>query len=82
VLEIEQQYSSLRRPIYKQRSQLLKDVPLFWARTIMNHPAFADRLTTDDEAILAFLKEVRLRARWWHGGRRPHGSEHACSIAP
>lgn len=82
VLAIEQQYSSLRRPIYKQRGQLLKEVSMFWARTIMNHPTFRDRLTTDDEAILAFLREVQKRRRQQRRRSSPPVGGPPCMHAP
>lgn len=58
VLEVEQQYSKLRRPIYDRRRELLKHIPNFWMHTFLHHPEFAQAATDDDEKILSYCTDV------------------------
>ena len=57
VLEIEQKYSKLRRPVYERRSQILKGMPDFWSKT-MRHALNAN-CTDDDIDVLGHLIDVR-----------------------
>jgi len=61
VLEIEQKYSKLKRPVYERRSQILKDMPDFWWKT-MRH-ALGTNATDDDLDVLCYLVDVRARER-------------------
>lgn len=62
VLEIEQQYSKLRRPMYAQRNELLKGIPSFWQIALLRHRELRNTATEDDEAVLGFCTEVGLHA--------------------
>ncbi|GFR49042.1 hypothetical protein Agub_g11066 [Astrephomene gubernaculifera] len=60
VLAVEQEYNKKRRPIYTQRASIIKNVPLFWQRTLSSHPTLADQLTDDDTAVLEHLTELEV----------------------
>lgn len=58
VLAVEQEYNKKRRPIYSERSEIIKKVPQFWQRALSSHPTLADQLSDDDAAVLEFVTEV------------------------
>ncbi|KAG1661345.1 hypothetical protein FOA52_005907 [Chlamydomonas sp. UWO 241] len=60
VLEIEQAYSRLRRPVYKKRAELLSKIPGFWGAAIARHPEFRGMLTPEDEDILSYCTQVEV----------------------
>ncbi|KAG2490735.1 hypothetical protein HYH03_010890 [Edaphochlamys debaryana] len=58
VLAVEQEYNKKRRPIYTQRADIIRRVPLFWQRTLCSHPSLADQLTDEDTQVLEFMTEL------------------------
>jgi template-activating factor I len=59
VLEVEQKYNEVRRPVHKKRNDIIKRIPEFWATTFSNHPSIGQVLTETDRHIFTFLTEVR-----------------------
>eukprot|EP00798_Chlamydomonas_sp_ICE-L_P011614 gene11614-34322_t len=58
VLEVEQAYNKIRRPIYENRSAIIQSVPGFWLTTMLNHPILRDMATDDDVAVMSYCSEV------------------------
>uniref|UniRef100_A0A7S0RMJ1 Uncharacterized protein n=1 Tax=Pyramimonas obovata TaxID=1411642 RepID=A0A7S0RMJ1_9CHLO len=58
VLEVEQKYNEVRRPVHKQRNEVIKRIPEFWATTFANHPAIGEHLSETDKHIFTFLTEL------------------------
>ena len=58
VLEVEQKYTEVRRPVHKERNEVIKRIPEFWATTFANHPSLGEHLSEEDKHIFTFLTEV------------------------
>mmetsp|Transcript_44287 Transcript_44287/g.73775 ORF Transcript_44287/g.73775 Transcript_44287/m.73775 type:complete len:330 (+) Transcript_44287:229-1218(+) len=58
VLEVEQKYNEVRRPVHKKRNDIIKRIPEFWATTFSNHPSIGQVLTESDRHIFTFLTEL------------------------
>ncbi|KAH7683598.1 Nucleosome assembly protein (NAP) protein [Dioscorea alata] len=55
VLEVEQKYSEIRKPIYSKRNEIIQSIPDFWLTAFLSHPALSDLLNKEDEKILKHL---------------------------
>uniref|UniRef100_A0A9I9DQL4 NAP1-related protein 2-like n=1 Tax=Cucumis melo TaxID=3656 RepID=A0A9I9DQL4_CUCME len=49
VLEVEQKYNEIRRPVYLKRNEVIKTIPDFWLTAFLSHPALCDLLTEEDQ---------------------------------
>lgn len=58
VLQVEQRYNKVRKPIYIKRSDVIAKVPDFWKTSFLHHPVLSDLITEDDEEALCYLSEV------------------------
>lgn len=58
VLEVEQKYNEIRRPVYKRRNQIIQTIPDFWLTAFLSHPALGDLLTHEDQKILKYLASL------------------------
>ncbi|CDP02225.1 unnamed protein product [Coffea canephora] len=58
VLEIEQKYNELRRPVYVRRSEIIKTIPDFWLTAFLSHPALGDLLNEEDQKIFKYLDSL------------------------
>ncbi|XP_020274294.1 NAP1-related protein 2-like isoform X1 [Asparagus officinalis] len=55
VLEVEQKYNEIRRPVYKRRNEIIQSIPDFWLTAFLSHPALGDLLTEEDQKIFKHL---------------------------
>lgn len=55
VLEVEQKYNEIRRPVYNRRNGIIKTIPDFWLTAFLSHPALCDLLSEDDQKIFKHL---------------------------
>ncbi|KAJ6801257.1 NAP1-related protein 2-like isoform X2 [Iris pallida] len=55
VLEVEQKYTEIRRPVYNRRNQIIQSIPDFWLTAFLSHPALGDLLTHEDQKILKHM---------------------------
>lgn len=61
VLQIEIKYNRLRKPHIEKRSQLISNIPNFWATAIMNHPDISNLFTSqEDEDCLHHLTKLEI----------------------
>ncbi|KXZ54574.1 hypothetical protein GPECTOR_4g639 [Gonium pectorale] len=58
VLAVEQEYNKKRRPIYSQRADIIKRVPLFWHKTLTSHPSLLETMSEDDLQVLEYVTEL------------------------
>ncbi|KAK6128238.1 hypothetical protein DH2020_038011 [Rehmannia glutinosa] len=49
VLEVEQKYNEIRKPVYDKRNNVIKSIPDFWLTAFMSHPALSELLTEEDQ---------------------------------
>ncbi|KAK9104958.1 hypothetical protein Scep_021802 [Stephania cephalantha] len=60
VLEVEQKYHELRRPVYARRAEITKAIPDFWLTAFMSHPALGDLLNEEDQKIFKHLASLEV----------------------
>ncbi|KAH9775673.1 NAP1-related protein 2 [Citrus sinensis] len=49
VLEVEQKYSEIRKPVYDKRNDIIKSIPDFWLTAFISHPALGELLSEEDQ---------------------------------
>ncbi|KAI3717762.1 hypothetical protein L1987_69573 [Smallanthus sonchifolius] len=60
VLEIEQKYNEVRKPVYDKRNDVIKSIPDFWLTAFMSHPALSDLLNEEDQKIFKHLTSLEV----------------------
>ncbi|KAG6412273.1 hypothetical protein SASPL_124947 [Salvia splendens] len=60
VLELEQQFNAIRKPVYDQRNDVIKSIPDFWLTAFMSHPALTELLTEEDQKIFKYLDNLEV----------------------
>ncbi|XP_028806421.1 NAP1-related protein 1 isoform X2 [Neltuma alba] len=58
VLEVEQKYNEIRKPVYDRRNEIIKAIPDFWLTAFLSHPALCDLLTEEDQKIFKYLDSL------------------------
>jgi len=58
VLEVEQKYNEIRRPVYVKRNEIIKAIPDFWLTAFLSHPALCDLLSEEDQKIFNYLDSL------------------------
>lgn len=58
VLEVEQKYNEIRRPVYLKRNQIIQSIPDFWLTAFLSHPVLGDLLTEEDQKIFKYLVSI------------------------
>ncbi|KAF1875414.1 hypothetical protein Lal_00006042 [Lupinus albus] len=56
VLEIEQKYNEIRKPVYDNRNEIIKSIPDFWLTAFLSHPALGELLNDEDQKYLDSLE--------------------------
>ncbi|GMP33478.1 hypothetical protein CsSME_00006782 [Camellia sinensis var. sinensis] len=60
VLEVEQKYNEIRKPVYEKRSDIIKSIPDFWLTAFLSHPALGELLTDEDQKIFKYLSSLEV----------------------
>ncbi|KAK7304617.1 hypothetical protein VNO77_42501 [Canavalia gladiata] len=60
VLEIEQKYNEIRKPVYDKRNDIIKSIPDFWLTAFLSHPALGDLLNEEDQKIFKYLNSLEV----------------------
>ncbi|XP_041997055.1 NAP1-related protein 1-like isoform X1 [Salvia splendens] len=60
VLELEQKYNEIRKPVYDKRNDIIKSIPDFWLTAFMSHPALSELLTDEDQKIFKYLSKLEV----------------------
>ncbi|KAL6955159.1 NAP1-related protein 2, partial [Sarracenia purpurea var. burkii] len=61
VLEVEQKYNEIRKPVYEKRNQIIKSIPDFWLIAFLSHPALGDLVTKEDQKIFRYLSSLEVK---------------------
>lgn len=59
VLQVQSKYNRKRQPLYSERADVIRTVPGFWRRALVNHGQLSSQLTDEDLEVLAYCMEVR-----------------------
>ncbi|KAH7550314.1 hypothetical protein JRO89_XS13G0170000 [Xanthoceras sorbifolium] len=60
VLEVEQKYSEIRKPVYDKRNDIIKSIPDFWLTAFISHPALGELLSEEDQKIFRHLSSLEV----------------------
>lgn len=60
VLEVEQKYNEVRKPVYDKRSEIIKSIPDFWLTAFLSHPVLSDLLSEEDQKIFKHLTSLEV----------------------
>jgi len=60
VIQIEKKYNEKRKPLYQQRNDMIKQIPLFWKTTLLTHASLVDHITEVDIKVLDYLEELNV----------------------
>jgi hypothetical protein len=58
VLEVEREFNKKRRPVFKQRNEVIRAIPRFWSQALGHHPVIRGMMTEHDSDVLDFCTEV------------------------
>lgn len=58
VLEVEQKYNEILKPVYDKRNEVIKSIPDFWITAFLSHPALGELLTEEDQKIFKYLSSL------------------------
>ncbi|XP_062106661.1 NAP1-related protein 2-like isoform X2 [Humulus lupulus] len=58
MLEVEQKYNEIRRPMYLKRNDVIKTIPDFWLTAFLSHPVLCDILSEEDQKIFKHLDSL------------------------
>ncbi|KAJ8539914.1 hypothetical protein K7X08_026303 [Anisodus acutangulus] len=60
VLEVEQKYNVIRKPVYDKRNNITKTIPDFWLTAFLSHPVLGEFLIEEDQKIFKFLSSIEV----------------------
>ncbi|CAA3030220.1 NAP1-related 2-like [Olea europaea subsp. europaea] len=60
VLEVEQKYNEIRKPVYDKRNDIIKSIPDFWLTAFLSHPALSELFTDEDQKIFKYLSSLEV----------------------
>ncbi|XP_047331465.1 NAP1-related protein 2 [Impatiens glandulifera] len=60
VLEVEQKFNEIRKPVYDKRNEIIKSIPDFWLTAFLSHPALGELLTEEDGKIFKYLSSLEV----------------------
>ncbi|XP_059280536.1 NAP1-related protein 2-like isoform X2 [Lycium ferocissimum] len=60
VLEVEQKYNVIRKPVYDKRNDIIKAIPDFWLTAFLSHPVLGELLTEEDQKIFKSLSSIEV----------------------
>ncbi|KAJ7523928.1 hypothetical protein O6H91_18G068800 [Diphasiastrum complanatum] len=58
VLEVEQKYNEVRRPVYSKRNEIIQSIPNFWFTAILSHPILCELVSDEDQKVLKYLHSL------------------------
>ncbi|CAN1155926.1 NAP1-related protein 2 [Linum perenne] len=60
VLEVEQKYNVVRKPVYEKRNEIIKSIPDFWLTAFLSHPALGILLSEEDQKVFKHLTSLEV----------------------
>jgi len=58
ILQVERKYNGKRKPYYKRRNDIIREIPGFWLRVFTSHEMLTALLDENDQAVFKYLKEL------------------------
>ncbi|KAE8732850.1 NAP1-related protein 1 [Hibiscus syriacus] len=60
VLEVEQKYNEIRKPIYDKRNEKIKSISDFWLTAFLSHPTLGELLNEEDQKIFKYISSLEV----------------------
>ncbi|XP_075100500.1 NAP1-related protein 2 [Nicotiana tabacum] len=60
VLEVEQKYNEIRKPVYDKRNDVISSISDFWLTAFLSHPVLGNLLTEEDQKIFKFVSSIEV----------------------
>jgi template-activating factor I len=60
ILQVERKYNGKRRPYYKRRNEIIREIPGFWLKVFTSHEMLTALLDENDQAVFKYLKELNV----------------------
>ncbi|XP_012080253.2 NAP1-related protein 2 [Jatropha curcas] len=60
VLEVEQKYNEIRKPVYDKRNEIIKTIPDFWLTAFLSHPVLSTLLNEEDQKIFKYISSLEV----------------------
>ncbi|OAY47633.1 NAP1-related protein 2 [Manihot esculenta] len=60
VLEVEQKYNEIRKPVYDNRNEIIKNIPDFWLTAFLSHPVLHTVLNEEDQKIFKYISSLEV----------------------
>lgn len=60
VLEVEQKYNEIRKPVYDKRNEIIKTIPDFWLTAFLSHPVLGTLLNEEDQKIFKYISSLEV----------------------
>jgi len=58
IVKLERKFYEQKVPLFKERNQMLKTIPSFWKKALINHPQLSDCFNEEDENVLEYVEEL------------------------
>ncbi|KAI3850462.1 hypothetical protein MKW98_000272 [Papaver atlanticum] len=55
---VKRKYNDKRKPLYDERTELIKSIPDFWPTAFLSHYALGDLFSEEDQKIFRFVKSM------------------------
>jgi len=60
ILQVERKYNTKRKPYYKRRNEIIREIPDFWLRVFTGHEMLTALLDDNDQAVFHYLRELNV----------------------
>jgi len=60
ILQVERKYNGKRKPYYKRRNDIIREIPGFWLKVFTSHEMLTALLDENDQAVFKYLKELNV----------------------
>lgn len=60
ILQVERKYNTKRKPYYKRRNEIIREIPDFWLRVFTSHEMLTALLDDNDQAVFKYLRELNV----------------------
>jgi len=60
ILQVERKYNAKRKPYYRRRNEIIREIPDFWLRVFTSHDMLTALLDENDQAAFRYLRELNV----------------------
>lgn len=60
IIAVQKKANSKKKPVYEERSKVVKNIPDFWSKAVLNHPVLSTILSEKDEEVFKYLESVNV----------------------